>query len=553
MHVERTVNLAMAVGCIALLALKLALLPRVNVNWDEFLFLSRIHDQARGALPSLFQTFHVHLFGWVADPQVNEVDQVVAGRRVMFGLRSVGSLLLLLVGWRLYGVTGALVAVVASLSLSYGWRHGEAFRADPVIAFLFLVVAVSLLFSRHRSALGVASVPYAVALLVSAKSVFLAPAIVGLVFVRARALRRAAVDTAVFGFATASVYLVLHAYHAAAGARAAAGVTEQLAAVAPRMWLEPQTRYLLQTLQADWLLWALVGIGIAIAVHDATRAASRRIPALCVAAFGLPLLSLAIYRNTFPYHFVTLLPAMALICGFTVVRIADTLRIRELPFRWVAPVVATALLISALPAAHRESADSVSHQRQVIATVRTMFPEPVPYIDRGGMLASYPRVGPFMSTFVMEAYRERGIPQVPEIVRSRQPAFVLANVLGLELAASRADEVAESPYRLLTEDYVFLQRNFIHHWGPVWVPGVTVTFSAAVVTTVEVPVAGTYLLESQIDVEIDGQEYRPGDRIPLAAGTHTIRGVHGAGQAVLRRADPPPASRPPDAPLFVPL
>jgi hypothetical protein len=37
-----------------------------KINWDEFYFLARILEFRRGELSNPMQTFHVHLFGWLA-------------------------------------------------------------------------------------------------------------------------------------------------------------------------------------------------------------------------------------------------------------------------------------------------------------------------------------------------------------------------------------------------------------------------------------------------------------------------------------------------------
>src|SRR5262249_30472793 len=54
------------------------LLFRLNINWDEFLFLSKIHDYRRGDLASPLQTFYVHFFAWLPLVPGNEVTQVIA-------------------------------------------------------------------------------------------------------------------------------------------------------------------------------------------------------------------------------------------------------------------------------------------------------------------------------------------------------------------------------------------------------------------------------------------------------------------------------------------
>ena len=72
-------EIVLAIAAIVFLVAKYRLLSTINVNWDEFLYLSRVHDYAHGRLSTPFQTFHVHLFQWLTGIGGNEIDQVIAG------------------------------------------------------------------------------------------------------------------------------------------------------------------------------------------------------------------------------------------------------------------------------------------------------------------------------------------------------------------------------------------------------------------------------------------------------------------------------------------
>ena len=43
--------------------------------------------------------------------------------------------------------------------------------------------------------------------------------------------------------------------------------------------------------------------------------------------------------------------------------------------------------------------DGQFDQRAVVAAVHRIFPEPVPYLDHGGVMASFPKVNFFMSSW----------------------------------------------------------------------------------------------------------------------------------------------------------
>lgn len=546
-------QLFLAVCCLALLGVKLALLWRINVNWDEFLYLSKVYAYQRGALTTAFQTFHVHLFGWLTALPGNEVDQVLAGRLAAFVLRIGTTTCVFLVALRLYGRTGAWFAALASLSFSYLLRHGESFRGDPIIAFLF-IAAVALLVLRPGSravTLG-AAVLYATALLVSVKALVYAPALAVVLAVAAvRPTQRAAV--ALFGAGLVAAYAALYLLHTTAVAPVDASIAARTAAAGAAMWLDPRFEVLRETLRADWVFWTLFTAGLAAAMVAAIRSSDKH--AWVLIGLQLPLVSLLLYRNTYPYFFVVLTPVAALACGYAAARIiaAGTGR-RRVAGAFVASLAA-GLTMQATLSASVYADDMVSAQRAVLAAVHRMFPEPVPYIDRGGMVASFPRIGPFMSTSVLDRYRARGRPVFAALVREHAPAFLLANVAGLELHLAW-EEMRESPHRLLRADFEFLQRNFIHHWGPVWVPGRTVDLIAlGGAVDVELPVSGEYTLEASGAVLVDGTRTDPGDSVYLAAGRHTIEAASAVATVTLRlgRHVQVPTHAPPSQPLFISL
>ena len=174
----RVLNVGLLLAILALLATKLQLLSTLNINWDEFLFASKIYAFERGELTSQLQSFHVHLFGWIRSAGNNGVDQIIAAREFMFGLRLLTCACIFLIGRRLFGTTGALVAVAASMAFSYVIMHGESFRADPLITSCFMVAAsLLILFPARMLATVTAGVLMAVAAMISIKAAIYGPSI----------------------------------------------------------------------------------------------------------------------------------------------------------------------------------------------------------------------------------------------------------------------------------------------------------------------------------------------------------------------------------------
>lgn len=557
------VHALFALATLALLAAKFHLIGLQNINWDEFLFLSWLYDYRRGELATGLQTFHVHLIGWLAQVPGSSVDQVLAGRIQAFVLRVGASICVFLIGRRLVGSSGAWIAVLASLTFSFVLAHGESFRADPLIAFLFLAALVSLMYGTERTApAALAGALMALATAISIKSVFYLPTL-GIVVLlsivydadRGRALRRALL----FSLTMAAVLIPLLAYHASAIPHQAAAqeMAGNAATAAKVMWGLSQPGVLQLTLGWDHAFWVMLGIGSTAAAVNALAGPSvpDRRRAFTVLALVLPMASLLVYRNSFPYFYVCLVPAAAVACGLVAAQI-EALLGRYPSMAALSVFVLGLLLVSnAVVFLRYNGDDALAPQRQLLAGIAEVFPQPVPYIDRCSMVSAYPKVGLFMSTLVLKRYREKGEPVMERLVRERQPVFLIANSPGLmlDLPYSRVERTA---YALLQPDFEFLQANFIPHWGPLWVSGKRLQVVSEESTPFRIEVGGPYTVESAHEVMIDGVPRRPGDVLVLQRGLHGARGGAGAaGDLVLRYGAhlPVPVQSPPDGPLFTGL
>src|SRR5262249_52398568 len=54
-----------------------------------------------------------------------------------------------------------------------------------------------------------------------------------------------------------------------------------------------------------------------------------------------------------------------------------------------------------------------------------LFPQPVAYVDNYAMLSSFPKSGPFLSTYVFVLYQEAGKPVFRDLLSADRPAFLL--------------------------------------------------------------------------------------------------------------------------------
>jgi hypothetical protein len=295
----------------------------------------------------------------------------------------------------------------------------------------------------------------------------------------------------------------------------------------------------------DWqpYSWLMMALGLVIALLR------RR---FAIAALSLSLVPLVFYRNAFPYYYVVMLAPASVLAGYAVAEIAEFVRPRASAL--VASSLVSALwigfLIQAVQFASPLAFDDQVFQRQVIAGVHQIFPAPVSYIDRCGMVPSFRKANFFMSTWGMESYRAANEPFMLEALSNHKPAFVLSNTPSLN-----PENVG--PYGLLPEDREVLAKYYLDYWGPVRVAGVRVLLESSTPATVTVPFAADYRLETTHSVLVDGERRVNGDVISVPEQGVTISPVATDGVApisvtlVLASAQPAPDyALPPNVGLF---
>ncbi len=545
-----------------LLALRLHLMLRLNINWDEFHYLSFIYDFLRDAPLTWRQTFHVHLFSWLASIGGGEVSQIVSARLVLFGLGLATCGLVYYIGRRFLSPTGALFAVLCYSALSEVIVHGASFRPDPLATFLVLA-ATAVLLARPASTAwaAVAGLVLALSFMLTFKTVFFLPGLGILALTNATATiswRRRLLALAVLATSVLACVLLLVAFHrhelvpSLTDANQVAGARRLAGGLLWTGYWFPGRFYLMRSFGQSTLVWLLLAGGLAQALAGLRSAATRSRLGLPLLALALPLATLAVYRNSFPYFLPDILAPAILLCGLGL----DRLR------RWadragrLGPVLTLTLVLGVAGTGVtnyvRQLPNGLAGQDLLISTIHRMFPEPVPYIDRCSMIASFPKVGFFMSTWGMDSYARQGRPVLTEAVETHAPLFLVANTLPLNLLLSDY-QASRLRYRLLAEDWRTLQQNYIHHWGVVFVAGKRLEVSSGE-SELTILIPGSYTLEGTLAVRIDGRAVRPGDVIDLAAGTHTVA-ADTAGLLTLRWGDHLylPDEPAPRSPVFVGL
>jgi hypothetical protein len=545
----------------AAVAARLHVISHFNVNWDEFAYLSHVHSYLRGYLEQRLQTFHVHFFTWLPLVGANEVDQIIAARGVMLVLQLVTAGLLYRIARRWMTAHAALFAVAAYLSFSFVIRGGASFRRDP-IALCAVMAALNLLLSNaaglSRSVLG--GLLLALAGLVTIKTSLFLPTLVvilaGPVLYGSntgQALRRGAATalSAAVGFAFL-YWMHSSTVHQTGSASSFEVAESSLAKTVIEAGLFPQREVLLTTLRWDPVFWAfwLVGV-VVVGVRIRQTTGQERWRWIELAALSLPMATLAVYRNSFPYFYSFILAPASVLAALTwqsfTPRRPLPLVLKLLALTWMVG----SLILHGVYAPRQMPLDD---QRLVVSEVHRMFPEPTSYLDRSSMVSSFPQAGFFMSTWGMEAYARRREPVLRRAIEKRGPPLLVANHPLLDPA--NVVYPSATPYRplLLEPDRKALEGAYIHHWGPIYVAGTR--FEAPLAeppARIDLLIGGLYTMEAGGPVLIDGRVTQPGQTIALTQGVHRAAGVNRAETVTLRWGKRlyRPVRPPPVRPLFL--
>ena len=536
------------------------LLPHQNVNWDEFWFLSFVHDHARGTLSATRQSFHVHFFEWLIGIAGNEVDQIMAARAAYLVLLVGTCACVYTLARRVASANGALFAVVCYAGYSNVLAHGTSFRTDGLSVFL-LMTALILVQSRVQRtfAVGAAAIFTGVALVVTIKSAIFLPVFCFFLLThqsrdwRAADVRR---ETALFVSMLVGTAVGLFLWHQSgvvdASVSAAVTSLQSTAASAIRRdVLFPRFWELRASVVANLVQWTALTCAVFLL---AGRILARRqvLESLSLLVLVVPLLSVVVYRNAFPYFYVLVMAPALVLCGWTFDQLA--LGRRASVYRSVAVTLLATLALagsveSFVAAAPRHD---TAAQRAVIRAVHEIFPDPVPYIDRNGMIASFPKAGFFMSSWGIERYREQGRPVFASLLRARGPKFLLTNVPALSAAVAKPSLASSTRTDLLLdEDAEVLRAHFVPYWGPIHVAGTAMHLQPGTEVSWEVLMAGPYQLQSDAPVVIGNALHQPGSTVELEVGSVSFRSLV-AQDVVLRtssaRGVPPYA--PPTGPLY---
>ena len=505
----------MVLGAFTLCVMSLFLALYQQYNWDEFLFMSFVHDYNAGKLYKPVNTFHVHLFSWLAALPIAEVSQLRIARLVMWVFQ-VGTLLFLYkFVSKLFDRRAALFSIITYLSLAFTFTYGTHFRVDP-IALFFVAVAMWIMQSSRLKSLGVLVLSLALAMsaLITVKVVFFAPVFLGIAFWRLKTDKSAKKTFVQFLIAfvlSVTFFVLLFTLHQwSLGAHSAGQAQKTLSSaysttIIPDQFF-PRQALLISAFQKSIFGFGVIALGIVIFLFD--RAQLKLMDPKWILYLGcfLPVLSFLFYRNAFAYFYPFI---MAPLVVFAAIFIRNRYIARIQPNILVVILLLGAVINFGLRLPYDQSV-----QKMTLAEVNRLFPEPVNYIDHSKVAFGHNSVSFFMSTWGIQAYRDRGEPVFEKILRENEVPLLIANRSVLR-DVFRDDVDPNSGYQLLPEDRKVLRENFVHYWGDIYVAGRKILTDRDGIAQFSILVSGEYHFISSFAVSIDGDIYNPGDTISL--------------------------------------
>lgn len=498
-------------GAIALVAtLQFHLIFVQGFNWDEFYFLSQVHAAENGTLQVALNTIHVRLFFWLT-LLPDEITQLRVARIFMLLAELTTVLCIIGMARRFVDLRTAMLAGLAYIGAGYVFLHGTSFRVDP-IATAFLMAALYASLSVRMtwySGLATASL-IALAGLTTIKAVFFAPAFAGIWLLRLQESadrKRTAVWMVLTGVLAVILFGLIYSLHLQGLAIADAETSRKMVSNAGEkmfsMGLFPRVHVIInQGLKAVLFTVAILATPLVLAIE--TRAWVHRVALLTL---WLPLLSLAIYRNSFPYFYAFILAPVA---------VASAAALLPVVRRYGALPLMLLLLANAVTLYWKTPKDMQLVQANVLKTVHALFPKPVAYIDFSSMISSFPKQGFFMSGWGMENYRDTGQPVFEDILQKQTVPLVLANHDSLDAALKDI----ESKQSLLAADARILSENYVHYWGPIWLAGKQIDGPLGR-RKIKIAIPGTYTIYGSA-ISIAGVEYGPGDQVSLGRGVYDV-------------------------------
>ena len=522
-----------------LLVTNFLLVQKININWDEFNYLSSIYNYQSGRPIPTIQSFHVHFFGWLKNIDGNEIDQIIAARYIFLLIYFCSLGIIYKLSRMYFKRTEALFTVFLVLCCTDLIRHAFSFRPDLLCLFLFLTTIMLLMNERVYTTL-LSGLIISICFLISIKTVFYFITIISFLVINSYMLcKRKNVLRHIFSFvfSTLCCLFVLYAFHSEMITHTSNNFAEAIISGYNRiaeagckvLWtgsIFPRKTYLYRSFIENFASWYVIIVGIYLAAKNIYFSIFEKSSAF-ILILTMPLFTLVFYRNAFPYYFVFIFPLALFTSNIYLKNLL--LKTKDRKNNIAAILIIFPIIFGAFNAGktiYGKLEDQTTAQRELLDLIHSIFPKPVPYIDRNRMVSSFPNVGFWMSTWGLENYRNVGIPVMESIVNEHQPLFIIANSSVLRINDENWFGQEKSIYRLFDEDYRFLQDNYIHHWSLLYLPGKYFENLGKVSQQdFDIFIEGDYTVEGDGALKIDGKKFFPGDILNLTKGQHHIENI----------------------------
>ena len=509
-------------GFLALVAaVQITLLFTLEINWDEFLNLSMVYDHRRGQLEEILQTAFIHLFGWVSTVSVNEVNQIVAARGLIFLFALATSFAIWASAKALSDDLGALLALLSYWCFSYVMQHGIALRTDVLAAAPLMIALYCALVRAHRAPVMIfagAMIGFGGALTI--KAIFLVPAFCLILCIQLYAhysVWRIIGQLLWAGLAAIATFAIILALHAGTFPEMADSVAFLQRTMGVTLWPDNRLvflKYAFAALGRNLAFFIVLAMTITTILRGLIQREHEK-PLLIAASLLTPLLVPLVYRDFYPYIYVLILPpvVVAMTVGWQT--------IRRFPSREKTVLAILFFTVWGINAVY-SLLQSNLHQRQVLNVIHNTFPPDSAYIDARSMVASFRKSGIFMSNWGMADYLGAGKPVFHDSLTEDKPVFLLRNSDYFSVLDTHDTEKNRGGYNLLPTDAQVLRDHYVPFWGPVWIAGMDVSPTQS---SIRIFVKGTYINQGPGLFALEGQTISAGQTIYLDEGVYNVATV----------------------------